>query len=70
MSNHPLSADQRAQFIADARAKHYEVTGQLGKGGMGTVFAARDMHLDRGGRPEGDSAALDVSAASKEAIYR
>ncbi|WP_394281441.1 serine/threonine-protein kinase [Corynebacterium sp.] len=47
MSNHPLSADQRAQFIADARAKHYEVTGQLGKGGMGTVFAARDMHLDR-----------------------
>jgi serine/threonine protein kinase len=44
----------------------YEVTGRLGRGGMGVVYSARDRHLDR------DVAikVLDAANARKEAARR
>jgi len=33
--------------IAEDRIAGYQITGTIGRGGMGTVFAARHLHLDR-----------------------
>lgn len=43
----PIALDQRLTGLPDALAGEFELETELGRGGMGVVFRARDVRLDR-----------------------
>jgi Tol biopolymer transport system component len=43
----PLLADERAQLVAGQQISHYEIIDMIGRGGMGEVYLAKDLKLNR-----------------------
>ena len=39
--------ESRTSFMAPSNVSHYELIGKIAEGGMGVVYKARDIRLDR-----------------------
>nr|VDG64082.1 serine/threonine protein kinase [Streptococcus thermophilus] len=58
-AEYPLNSAEYNKFVVELAGLGYEVEGMIGRGGMGTVFRARQRHLDR---------TVAVKAMSRELI--